>query len=166
MGTANVTVTPPLEDFERRLENMEQKAPGIINRELSVMAEHGLAILVQEAPKRTGTYTSRFYYDLTEAHSLTEGTHTMVRYHLPEPLTTWLTQGTGIFGPRGEVIRPKRAKALHFFTHGQEVFAAWVRGMPPNLFLDRAMERIRTETGIAAQKMGSKIVGFLGGKGT
>jgi hypothetical protein len=158
MGTANVTITPPLEEVERRFEQIEVRAPEIVSQRFSVLAESGLAILVDEAPKRTGTYASRFYYYLFQTLG-----GTGIHYVLPEPLTTWFRQGTGIFGPTGQVIRPKRAKALHFQYKGTEVFAAWVRGMPPNLFLDRARERMSAELGIEARKIGSSIMGFIAG---
>lgn len=54
----------------------------------------------------------------------------------------WLQEGTGIYGPSGEPIRPKRAKFLHFWIGDQEVFAKSVKGMPPRpfLFIDDPLE--------------------------
>jgi phage gpG-like protein len=43
----------------------------------------------------------------------------------------WFQEGTGIYGPRGEPIRPVRAKALAFGGH----FFKSVKGQPPRPFL-------------------------------
>jgi hypothetical protein len=49
--------------------------------------------------------------------------------------------GTGIYGPRGRVIRPKRRKFLRFRPKGtgRWVYARKVRGMRPNPFLANAL---------------------------
>lgn len=47
-------------------------------------------------------------------------------------LRRWLAEGTGIFGPVGQRIVPKKGKALVFNWEGQKWVLASVRGMPPN----------------------------------
>lgn len=48
--------------------------------------------------------------------------------------------GTGIYGPRGAMIRPKNGRYLVFRTkRGKLVFARQVRGMRPNPFLKDAL---------------------------
>ncbi|MET7981698.1 MULTISPECIES: hypothetical protein [unclassified Streptomyces] len=44
-------------------------------------------------------------------------------------------------GTRPHIIRPRRAKALHFYVEGAEVFSKLVRhpGTKPNPFLQRAL---------------------------
>ncbi len=56
-------------------------------------------------------------------------------------IARWQSIGTGIYGPFGVVIRPKTARALHFFIDGEEFFRAWVRGVKPNAYLGRAYRR-------------------------
>lgn len=56
-------------------------------------------------------------------------------------IASWHDTGTGIYGPLGQVIRPKTARALHFFIGGEEFFRAWVRGVRPNAYLGRAYRR-------------------------
>lgn len=53
--------------------------------------------------------------------------------------------GTGIYGPRHQMIRPKRAKRLRFRPSGQSryVYARAVRGMEPNRFLSMALRAAR-----------------------
>jgi hypothetical protein len=52
----------------------------------------------------------------------------------------WLREGTGIFGPRHHRIVPVSAPILVFFWPkvGKLVFAASVKGMPPNPWRQRA----------------------------
>jgi hypothetical protein len=44
-------------------------------------------------------------------------------------------EGTGIYGPSGAPITPKRGKFLVFEVNGQLIFARSVRGSPPRKFL-------------------------------
>lgn len=68
--------------------------------------------------------------------------------------------GTGLWGPTGQVIRPKTAKALRFKPKGMGffVYAAYVRGSKPNPFLRDAIVagadpawRGRVSAGMAAR---------------
>lgn len=54
----------------------------------------------------------------------------------------FVERGTGIYGPRGQPIRPVRARALRWVPRGQNeaVFAREVRGMKPRPFLLPALE--------------------------
>jgi hypothetical protein len=49
--------------------------------------------------------------------------------------------GTGLYGPRHRMIRPRRAKFLRFRIHGRGrwIYARQVRGMRPNHFLTNAL---------------------------
>lgn len=158
MGTANVTVEPPLETVEQRLLITEHQSPEIMQRQMDDLADLGLIILRDEAPKRTGAFAAGIGYYL-----LGSGEKAEIHYYLPQPLGTWLTEGTGVFGPTRDVIRPVRAKALHFFIDGQEIFAKWVLGMAPNSFMDRARARMAVEVGITANRIGQEIVGVMAG---
>lgn len=54
----------------------------------------------------------------------------------------YVHEGTGIYGPRGAPIEPKRGKYLVFTPKGssQPVFARQVRGQRPQRFLLRALQ--------------------------
>jgi hypothetical protein len=51
----------------------------------------------------------------------------------------YVHDGTGVYGPRGAPIRPRRAKVLVFELNGTTVFTKQVRGVPPNPFLRNAL---------------------------
>ena len=54
--------------------------------------------------------------------------------------TSYVNDGTGIYGPRGQVIRPKSKKALKFTTKGgTTVFAKYVRGIKPRRFVEKSI---------------------------
>ncbi len=64
----------------------------------------------------------------------------------------WIHDGTGIFGPYSEVIRPKAAKALRWKSkaYGKKkgkfagyAFAKYTIGMRPNRFLKNALSAAR-----------------------
>ena len=54
-------------------------------------------------------------------------------------------EGTGIYGPKGRPIRPKRAKFLKFQIKGRGkfVYAKQVKGMPGNPYLVNALPAAR-----------------------
>lgn len=51
----------------------------------------------------------------------------------------YLEFGTGIYGKRRKPITPKKAKALHWVDRetGEDIFAKWVRGIEPRMFIRR-----------------------------
>ena len=57
----------------------------------------------------------------------------------------WVHDGTGIYGPRHQPIKPKRAKRLRFRPHGKSryVYAKQVAGIRPNPFLRNALPAAR-----------------------
>lgn len=68
-----------------------------------------------------------------------------------DPAVKWLTEGTGIYGPLRQVIRPIRARVLKFPHRGvrysgqvkivgDHAYAAWVRGIRPRNYFEAAYE--------------------------
>lgn len=56
----------------------------------------------------------------------------------------WAHDGTGIYGPRGQYITPRRAKVLRWYAKGgKPIFARRVRGMRGSHFLERALPAAR-----------------------
>lgn len=57
----------------------------------------------------------------------------------------WVHDGTGIHGPRGMRIYPKKAKFLHWKTKaGASVFRRSTAGMKPNPYLKNALPSFKT----------------------
>ena len=71
-------------------------------------------------------------------------------------IAKWHITGTGIHGPRGRLIRPRRAKALHFFIGGDEIFAKYVRGVTPDPYLTRAHEKWEPEAAAELRRISTR----------
>jgi hypothetical protein len=56
-----------------------------------------------------------------------------------------VAEGSGIFGARGQEIKPKRGKKLRFMIGGHVVFAGSVEGQRPNPYDERAGDRLELE---------------------
>lgn len=51
----------------------------------------------------------------------------------------WVNDGTGLYGPLHHLIKPKRAKVLHFYWRGNEWFLKSVKGQKGQHFVERSM---------------------------
>lgn len=85
-----------------------------------------------------------------------------------DPAVKRLTEGTGIYGPLRQVIRPIRARALRFphrgVRYGGQVtivgdfaFAAWVRGIRPRNYFEVAYEASRAVVSAIFDETGDQI---------
>lgn len=65
------------------------------------------------------------------------------------PYAIWQERGTGIYGPRGTPIRPKRSRYLRFIPKGGNafVYAKQVRGVRPQRYLERALAVMAAQSG-------------------
>lgn len=91
---------------------------------------------VREAPHRTGNLANAITHNRTPS-----GGEVFVSGNAA--YAVYVHQGTGLFGPRRERIRPTKKKAL--FWAGAAHPAPSVRGQRPNPFMDRAADRARPE---------------------
>jgi len=62
----------------------------------------------------------------------------------------FLEYGTGIYGPKKQVIKPKNAKVLHWKSNGKDYFATYVKGMTPAPFIRPVMHQQFTKIVIDA----------------
>jgi hypothetical protein len=89
-------------------------------------------------PKRvdTGHLRSSIRTQLRSVHPIT-----VVRVGTNVRYARWVHDGTGLYGPRRRLIRPRRGKVLVFTPRGstQQVFTRYVRGMRRNEFLRDAL---------------------------
>ena len=72
-------------------------------------------------------------------------------------------EGTGIYGPRGRLIRPVNARALRFEIGGEVLYRMWVRGIKPNRFMGRAYRRWLPGARSMLRKMSLRYVRTLQG---
>jgi hypothetical protein len=94
-------------------------------------------INLERTPRRidTGTLRSSIHTTLVVV-----GGQTIVQVGTTLFYARYVHDGTGIYGPRGTVIRPTTAKALRWRVKGGTYrFAKYVKGMRPNRFLRDAV---------------------------
>lgn len=92
---------------------------------------------LERTPRRidTGTLRSSIHTTL-----VTVGGQLAVQVGTKVFYAVYVHEGTGIYGPKGHVIRPVSAKALRWRVKGGKFrFAKYVKGMRPNHFLKDAL---------------------------
>lgn len=106
-----------VERYTRRTANRAKQLVGVDTGRLRSSVQHTVVIEGNRVVGRVGT---------------------LVEYAL------YHHQGTGIYGPSGRPIRPRRARVLVFTPAGSSdpVFAQEVRGSRPNPFLVQALEDV------------------------
>ena len=57
----------------------------------------------------------------------------------------WLEYGTGLFGPKGQMILPKTRRYMKFRKKGNIIFARKVKGIKPMFAFTKAIESVRNE---------------------
>lgn len=113
--------------------NLEENIQKFKTEVLEQTSKKGMEILKENTPKDTGAGANAYKIIKSEnQHKITND-----KEYLP-----WVNDGTGIYGPRGQRITPKRAKFLHFHWKGREWFLKSVRGQKPQKFVDVSMSEI------------------------
>ena len=100
---------------------------------LNQVSHDGVLIMESVTPRKTSRGANSYRIIKREnAHEIRNDT-----FYLP-----FVNEGTGIYGPRGRRITPKRAKFLHFFWKDREWFVKSVRGQKPRRFVERGTKDI------------------------
>jgi len=98
--------------------------------------QEGMNVAKQESPKRTGHNMRSISYEVQ-----VDGVDVRLIVSTASGYGGWLAIGTGIYGPRGQPIRPKRAKVLAWKGEDGKVhFAKEVKGFPPDPYMNIAYE--------------------------
>jgi len=126
-------------------------------REIDASVRHHVARAVRRAQRRT---RDRAKAELTNAGRVDTGRlRNSIVSEVVEPAglvlrgkvvadadySYFVHQGTGVYGPRGRPIVPRRARVLRWRPRGSAafVFRPEARGVEPTPFLQRAKERVR-----------------------
>jgi hypothetical protein len=108
---------------------------GPVHREVSSKVRKVDAIGTATAPVKEGRLRNARNSGVRD-----EGTRLVGYVEFTVDYAIYHAKGTGIYGPRGRKITPKKAKALVFRVNGELVFAKSVRGIKPNPWLVKALE--------------------------
>ncbi|MGW0681819.1 HK97 gp10 family phage protein [Streptomyces sp. NPDC002754] len=121
-------------------------AGGPVVRKVTADTRRVQAYAKQYAPVDNGPLRASITADVT-ANPARRNVTGRVESRLPYAIYQEL--GTGIYGPRGTPIRPKRGRYLVFTPKGasRPVFARQVRGTPPKRYLTRALAVMAAQSG-------------------
>lgn len=99
--------------------------------------------LLESTPRRVDTGRLR---SSINTQLVTVGGQLAVRVGSNVFYALFVHEGTGVYGPKGAPIRPKRAKFLKFQPKGAHgfVYAKLVKGMRPNHYLKNALVAAKT----------------------
>src|SRR5690606_39028417 len=86
------------------------------------------------APNRDGTLRSSIRTAVRVS-----GTKVVGHVYSDLDYSVYVQRGTGLYGPAGRPIRPRRSPFLVFDVGGRTVFAREVRGTPPQPFMLEAL---------------------------
>lgn len=120
-------------------------SPAVIQREMRATVEDvaryasGRARLLARQRTKAGSGRYADGFQASEARSHGGGYGMEADVYSDVPYAAFQEEGTGIYGPSGQVIRPRRAKVLAWRSGGKMVFAAWVRGSPAKHVLRDAL---------------------------
>jgi hypothetical protein len=121
-----------------------------------------MGIVVSEVrasiPRRTGRTAERVTYLI-----MVVGDQVIGQFIPGSKVLEWLEEGTGIYGPQHEVIRPRNAQALRFrnrggrasggaYRRGSWAFAAFVRGIKPRKYVEHAFTKTEARRQAALER--------------
>jgi len=153
-----VEITPPLKDLQGRYAKAEKTLLKLRRDQLRDIGRFGVGVCREEAPKgKTGKFSKGIQFKTYERGA---GGAMELRITDPQPLGKWIRGGT-----KAHIIVPVKAKALHFFVKGREVFTKRVHhpGTKPNPYHERALKRIMPEVDKGLAKLGRAVVKELAG---
>lgn len=112
-----------------------KKAPAVVNDQLQRgVKEAGKTILTiekKEAPVGTGNLRRLIQFSYSPISAMVWPS---------AGYAVFVNEGTGLYGPRKDFIRPKRAKVLAFKKGGKMIFAKKVKGQKANPFVERTRD--------------------------
>lgn len=120
-------------DFSEKglsVEDFSKKAEKINKRGLDLVSHQLLRNLIQKSPVDTGLLRGWFQ----------TGGGTEIKIESPAAYVGFVNEGTGIYGPTGTPITPKKGEVLKFQYGGQTVFAKSVKGQKGQKFVEKSIK--------------------------
>jgi len=115
---------------------------GIVNGMVRVL-QRCRGFLLEEEPHVTGNLqTATVAQNPVDKGGSVEGTIVINPVNAQgQPYAEYVLLGTGLLGPRHQLIYPKKAQALRFSVGGGIHFAKHTKGQKPNPFDERALNK-------------------------
>jgi Bacteriophage protein of unknown function (DUF646). len=128
---SNLGVTVKLDKSPAK--DMEQ----IIRRTMGLTQLELLGNLKKNSPVDHGKLQGS-WFPVSSNQTFTRGIRSSSRY------VNWVNDGTGIYGPRGQLIRPKTARLLGPFKYkGRMIAVPWIRGIKPRKFVEKSIRQTK-----------------------
>lgn len=125
---AHITITVETTNF-----NLDEKIPRFREKLLDQLANNTKILFEKNTPIDSGRASNAYQIKKSEnQREITNDTKYL----------GWVNDGTGIYGPRHQVIRPRHASVLHFHWRGKEWFLKSVKGQKGQKFVERSMTEV------------------------
>lgn len=130
-----------LKNFDKLQRKLSQ-APEIVGNVKKQMLTKGALIAETKAkisaPVNTNVLRGSITHDVDENKAVI-GTN--LKY------APYQETGTGLYGPRRQMITPRSGRFLRFKVNGQWVFARAVRGVKPKWYMKKGYEEVQNKIG-------------------
>jgi hypothetical protein len=124
---------------------------------------HSEVLALMAPDKDTGASMEHIYH-----HSSVVGANIVAEVGSDYDPVKWMDQGTGLYGPQGQLIYPQTAKVLafpnpgaQFFGGGSKAFAKFSRGILPRHYFERARLASAARVDALFAKAGERIAARL-----
>lgn len=125
---------------DRELRRAFDRSPQTVERELgrtlTSTAYRAEGVAKRKAPVDTGTLRG----SINTEPARREGRDLVARVKTTNRYARYQEEGTGIYGPRRQMIRPKTGRLLAWKRNGRWHFARQVRGVKPKRFFKQARD--------------------------
>jgi len=152
-----------LEELGSRLTKAQQ---ALIDKTESELDEYGSLLVLaidKYTPKREGSTAQSLKYIIKNRGTKDmELQIIMGASNRPKQLVEWLRFGTGIYGPRGTPIVPKKHKFLKFDIGGETIFARSVKGMKGFDFIQAGWDETEAQRRSMIGRIGRLALTMLG----
>lgn len=152
-----------LDELGSRLTKAQQ---ALIAKTETELDEYGSILVLaidKNTPKREGSTAQSIKYVIKgRGTKEMELQIIMGASNRPKKLIEWLRFGTGIYGPRGTPIVPKKYKFLKFDIGGETIFARSVRGMKGHDFIQAGWDETAAQRRSMIGRIGRLAMTMLG----
>src|SRR5487761_2097548 len=151
-----LTLIPRASGLRLRLQMAQSALPAAVSLAIIESGAHIAQALADAAPVGKGVTSGQLAESFRQEPQANSASYVATRVVTTQPtILNYVRKGTGIYGPSGQRIRPRRARALYW--EGAQHPVRSVSGQKPNDFVtpalavarDRAVARIQVAVGAA-----------------
>lgn len=115
------------------VDEIPEKTEAIVKRGKNLVAQNMIRDLTKNSPVDTGKLKGWFPY---------KNEDTVVEIRSPAEYAGYVNDGTGIYGPRGQVIyRKDIGKPFAFNVGGKMVYVKYIKGQKGQHFVEKSIEQ-------------------------